>query len=137
LLRPPPVNPRILSLRPRSAQAQAEEHAGIVPGRPMGLLSTMAMSMLLRGLDAIITVHGFRSSFRDWAAEAGVEFSVAEQCLARQQRDPLLSANLDVELRRPVVASWASFVCGETGDHVVCFAGPGRDPSRGHPDAVV
>jgi hypothetical protein len=84
-----------LSLRPRSAQAQAEEHAGIVPGRPMGLLSTMAMSMLLRGLDAIITVHGFRSSFRDWAAEAGVEFSVAEQCLARQQRDPLLSANLD------------------------------------------
>ena len=36
--------------------------------------------MLLRRLDATITVHGFRSSYRDWAA--GVEFSAAEQCLA-------------------------------------------------------
>ena len=42
----------------------------------------MAMSMLHRRLDATITVHGFRSSFRDSAAETGVEFSVAEQCLA-------------------------------------------------------
>jgi hypothetical protein len=24
-----------------------------------------------------------------------------------------------LELRRPVIASWASFVCGETGDNVV------------------
>jgi integrase len=48
----------------------------------MGLPSTMAMSMLLRRLDATITVHGFRSSFRDWAAETGVEFSAAERCLA-------------------------------------------------------
>jgi integrase len=44
----------------------------------MGLPSTMAMRMLLRRLDATITLHGFRSSFRDWAAET----SVAEQCLA-------------------------------------------------------
>src|SRR5262249_42951215 len=32
-------------------------------------LSTMAMGMLLRGMRAGITVHGFRSTFRDWAAE--------------------------------------------------------------------
>lgn len=30
------------------------------------------------------TVHGFRSSFRDWAADHGVDGSVAEQCLAHQ-----------------------------------------------------
>jgi hypothetical protein len=24
-----------------------------------------------------------------------------------------------LELRRPVIASWASFVCGETGDNVI------------------
>jgi hypothetical protein len=29
----------------------------------------MAMSMMLRRLGVPITVHGFRSSFREWAAE--------------------------------------------------------------------
>jgi hypothetical protein len=43
----------------------------------------MAMSMLLRRLDVPVTVHRFRSSFLDWAAEQGVAFEVAEQCLAR------------------------------------------------------
>ena len=88
----------------------------------MGLLSTMAMSMLPRRLDAIITVHGFRSSFRGWAAETGVEFSVAEHCLAHAiggnaTRSYLRASTL--EFRRPVIASWASFVFGETGDNVV------------------
>jgi hypothetical protein len=53
----------------------------------MGSLSTMAMSMLLRRLDVPITVHGFGSSFLDWAAEQGVAFEVAEQCLARATGD--------------------------------------------------
>ena len=88
----------------------------------MGLPSTMAMSMLLRRLDATITVHGFRSSFRDWAAEAGMEFSLAEQCLAHAIGSNVTRSYLRTsmrELRRPVLASWASFVCGETGDNVV------------------
>jgi integrase len=80
------------------------------------------MSMLLHRLDATITVHGFRSSFRDWAAETGVEFSVAEQCLAHaiggNVTRSLLRTSM-LELRRPVIASWASFVCGETGDNVI------------------
>ena len=88
----------------------------------MGLLSTMVMSMLLRRLDATITVHGFRGSFRDWAAETGVEFSVAEQCLAHAIGSNVTRSYLRtsmLERRKPVLASWASFVCGETGDNVV------------------
>jgi integrase len=75
----------------------------------MGPLSTMAMSMLLHRLDATITVHGFRSLFRDWAAEIGVEVSVAEQCLAhaigRNVTRSYLRTSM-LELRRPVLASW-------------------------------
>jgi hypothetical protein len=41
-----------------------------------------------------------------------------------------------LELRPPVLASWASFVCGETGDNVSSFAGPGRYPGQGHLRAV-
>jgi len=39
---------------------------GMKQGRP---LSDMALLMLLRDLRPGLTVHGFRSSFKDWAAE--------------------------------------------------------------------
>src|SRR5690606_13510155 len=46
-------------------------NAFVFPGivRDCGL-SNMAMLMLLRDIEPGITVHGFRSSFRDWAGEA-------------------------------------------------------------------
>jgi hypothetical protein len=78
---------------------------------------------VLRRLDATNTVHGFRSSFRDWAAEAGVEVSVAEQYLAHAIGSDVTGSYLRT-------SSWASFVCGETGDKWSSFAGPWRDPSR-------
>jgi hypothetical protein len=114
---------RPLRVRPKSAQD--------IPGRPMGSLSTMAMSMLLRRLDATITVHEFRSSFRDWAAETGVEFSVAEQCLAHAIGSNVTRSYLRtsmLERRRPVLASWAAFVTGEADSNVV----PLRRPDHGH-----
>ena len=46
-------------------------------------LSGMAMSMLLRRMEQDCTVHGFRSSFRDWAAECtGYAHEVCEMALA-------------------------------------------------------
>jgi integrase len=108
--------------RPIVRSGSGRRARAIIPSRPVRPLSTTAMSMLLHRLDATITVHGFRSSFRDWAAETGVEFSVAEQCLAHaiggNVTRSLLRTSM-LELRRPVIASWASFVCGETGDNVI------------------
>ena len=55
-------------------------------------------------------MHGFRSTFRVWAAEEGVQFEVAEKCLMHKvgsmiyrsyQRSDLL------ELRREVMQKWA------------------------------
>jgi hypothetical protein len=60
-----------------------------------------------------------------------VEFSVAEQCLAHAIGSNVTRSYLRtsmLELRRPVLAPWASFVCGETGDNVVECAG--RDPGE-------
>ena len=43
----------------------------------------MAFAMVMRRMGAgEYTPHGFRSAFRDWAADNGVEFEVAEACLA-------------------------------------------------------
>ena len=48
-------------------------------------LSNVAMSKLLEGMRPKITVHGFRSTFRDWVAEeTEVSGEVAEMALAHQ-----------------------------------------------------
>jgi integrase len=59
--------------------------AGPKPGRP---LSSMAMAMLLRRMKSDITVHGFRSTFRDWASETtGFSHEVCEMALADHAPD--------------------------------------------------
>ena len=61
------------------------------------------------GIDA--TVHGFRSSFRDWAAETGVERDVAEAALAHTVRNAVEAAYLRtdyLEKRREVMQAWAA-----------------------------
>ena len=58
------------------------------------------------------TMHGCRSTFRDWCAREGVDTAVAEKCLmhslksvqAAYQRDDLL------ERRRPVMQAWADTI---------------------------
>ncbi len=55
-----------ITLRPADDDSSAFVFPGQREGRP---LSGMAMEMLLRRQKQEITVHGFRSSFRDWAAE--------------------------------------------------------------------
>jgi integrase len=76
-------------------------------------LSSMAMLQLLRGLrDDGSTVHGFRSSFRDWAADQ-TDFprEVVEACLAHALGDDaeLAYKRTDfLERRREVMVAWAS-----------------------------
>ena len=78
-------------------------------------LSNMAMLMLLRRMNSDgVTVHGFRSTFRDWAAEvARVPREVAEMSLAHKvgsdverayQRSDLL------EQRRALMERWSQFL---------------------------
>jgi integrase len=119
-----PLSDQALAIvRAQKAAQEAAQDANphIFPGRPMRPLSPMAMSMLLRRLDVPVTVHGFRSSFRDWAAEQGVAFELAEACLAHSAGSTNVTAYLRtsmLERRRPIMAKWAAYVCGEA-DNVV------------------
>ena len=75
-------------------------------------LSNMAMLQLLRGIHGDgATVHGFRSSFRDWAAdETDAPREVVEACLAHAVGDgaELAYKRTDfLEKRRAVMAEWA------------------------------
>lgn len=77
-------------------------------------LSNMSMAMLLRraGL-AHVTVHGFRSSFRNWAAEqTSYPREVCEHALAHQLLDRVEAAYLRSDLlgkRRALMHDWATY----------------------------
>ena len=68
---------------------------------------------MLRRLGTTATMHGMRSSFRDWAADKGVAFEVAEQCLAHSVGNQVVAAyqrSSMLERRRPVMDQWAAHV---------------------------
>lgn len=78
-------------------------------------LSNMAMLMLLRRMNADgVTVHGFRSTFRDWASEvAQAPWEVSEMSLAHKvgtkvERSYARSDLLD--RRRQLMEQWSAFV---------------------------
>jgi integrase len=78
-------------------------------------LSNMSMLMLLRRMQfKEITVHGFRSSFRDWAADvANAPREVAEKCLAHQVGSDVERAYARSDLlekRRALMQEWSHFV---------------------------
>ncbi len=80
-------------------------------GRP---ISNMAMLMLLRRMDrGDLTAHGFRSSFRDWAAERTTfPAEVAEMALAHTVSDKVEAAYRRGDLflkRRQLSEAWAKF----------------------------
>jgi len=60
-----------------------------------------------------VTMHGFRSTFRDWAAEAtSYPREVAEAALAHVNKDRVEAAYLrgdHLEKRRRLMADWAEY----------------------------
>ena len=108
-----------------AAQALGE-HAGPLVfthggGKP---LDDSTVRRLLRELGIAAVPHGFRSSFRDWAAEeTDHPREVIEAALAHVVRNRVEAAYARSDLferRRTLMDQWASYLAQETGD------GPGR-----------
>jgi integrase len=81
-------------------------------------LSHSAMGALLARMDQKITVHGFRSSFKDWAVEQ-TDFPdwVSEKALAHKVGDETRRAYQRSDLlekRRQLMDEWAAFCEGAT-----------------------
>jgi integrase len=105
-----PLSPRAVailnSLQPLGSQ-------WLFPGAKGGRLSGMAMSMLMRRMKVDATVHGFRSGFRDWAAECtGYAHEVAEMALAHTIENKVERAYRRGDLfekRRRLMDDWAAY----------------------------
>lgn len=82
-------------------------------------LSNMAMLTLLRRMDVPVTVHGFRSSFRDWAGETtGYEREVIEMALAHtitSKAERAYRRGNALEKRRGLMDEWATFCISGCG----------------------
>ena len=101
----------------------------LFPADKGGKLSTMAMAMLLRRMKLECTVHGFRSGFRDWAAECtGYAHEVCEMALAHvigNKSEAAYRRGDMFDKRRRLMADWATY-CASGG-----AAGAKVTPIRG------
>ena len=91
------------------------------PGKPKGTIgpiSNMAMLELLRGMRERVTVHGCRSSFRDWAADATSHpAEVVEMAMAHAIKNDVEAAYRRTDLfdrRLILMQDWADFLDGAT-----------------------
>jgi len=116
-----PLGKRSLELLEISASLDPQsEYFFSKNGKP---LSNMAMLMMVRRLSLGITVHGFRSTFRDWVSEE-TEYSpeLAEMALAHTIGNKVEAAyrrgNL-LERRKSMMKHWESFSQGKDLQNVL------------------
>lgn len=87
----------------------------VVPNRSGNMLSDTAFNKILRDAGLSHDTHGFRSSFRDWAAENVPEIPdpVAEAAIAHQVPDEVVRAykrTTFIEMRRTLLEAWGNYV---------------------------
>ena len=111
-----PLSPRAITILTDMAQVRQNEFvfAGLKQGRH---LSDMGLRTLVADLREGVTRHGFRSSFRDWAAETtGFPNHVVEMALAHALPDAVEAAYRRgdlLEKRRKLMEAWAAYCARE------------------------
>jgi integrase len=126
-----PLSDAAVELLREQLATRRPKPAHVFPGlRPGKLLSDPALAKRMgrMGGDAY-TLHGFRSAFRDWAGDNGVDFDVAETCLAHTVGNSVTRAYLRttmLERRRKVMADWALFLTDEGADATVVVPFKGK-----------
>ena len=109
-----------LSARALAVLAEARECSDgapdslVFPAQRGGMLSDMTMSKLLKERNIEAVPHGFRSSFRQWAAErTNFPREVCEQALAHVNKDKIEAAYQRGDLfdkRRQLMDMWARYL---------------------------
>jgi integrase len=116
--------------------AKVRENVHVFPGDRRVTLSNMALLMLLRRMGrGDLTVHGFRSTFRDWTAER-TNFSgeVAEAALAHTIANKVEAAYRRSDLfekRRALMQQWGSFCEQQSGKDDATLVPPRLGASEG------
>ncbi len=112
-----PLTAPALALLAALAKGKADEPVFAAPRG--GQLSDMTLTAVMRRMALGAVPHGFRSTFRDWAAErTNYPAEVAEMALAHAVGDKVEAAYRRGDLfekRRQMMADWAAFLAGCPG----------------------
>jgi integrase len=94
----------------------------VFPSAKGAQLSDMTLTKAMRDMDVPYTAHGFRSSFRDWAAEqTSLPGEIAEAALAHAVPNAVEAAYRRTDFfdkRRELMDAWGTF-CSKTQNPVV------------------
>jgi len=112
-----PITPRVLAILKQADQARAGDliFPGLKPDRP---LSDMTLTALLKRMKITnATVHGFRSTFKDWASET-TDFAnhLSEIALSHIVGDEVERAYRRADLlerRRQLMLAWHDYLMGK------------------------
>lgn len=111
-----PLSPAALALL--LAVPEAGREGVVFRGRTGGEMSDMTLTACLKRLEVPVTAHGFRSTFRDWAAEStGYPGDVVEMALAHTIGNKVEAAYRRGDLfekRKRLMDDWAAF-CAVAG----------------------
>ena len=90
----------------------------VFPGSNGGVMSDATLLAVLRRMEEPVTVHGFRSSFRTWVAEAtNFPGEVAEAALAHQNPNEVERAYQRgglLDKRRKLMQEWGAYCANDT-----------------------
>jgi integrase len=123
-----PLSPAAINLFERAKALRIDASDLVFHGSKRSKpLSDMTLLKVLRDLKEPYTVHGFRSTFRDWVAEqTNTAGEVAEAALAHAIPNKVEAAYKRTdffEKRRRLMDAWASFCTGSTSNVVSLAVG--------------
>jgi len=109
-----PLSPEAVAVFQRARKFEVGASDLVFPGQNVKKpLSDMTLLKILRDMDLTVTVHGFRSAFRDWAAEqTNYVGEVAEAALAHTVSNKVEAAYRRTDFldkRRLLMRDWAEF----------------------------
>ena len=123
-----PLADRALAIVHKAAETKSSQFvfAGRKNERP---LFDTALAIMLRRAGLDVTVHGFRSAFRDWCGErTAFSREIAEAALAHAVGDKTERAYRRgdaLEKRRRLMEAWASYCSKPAGGKVVSIRAGG------------
>jgi integrase len=111
-----PLSPQALAVLEEAKAIRRSDH--IFPNGKGEALSDMALTKTLRDMSVPATAHGFRSSFRDWAAEqTSLPGEIAEAALAHAVPSAVEAAYRRTDFfdrRRELMDAWGAFLRGQS-----------------------